>query len=337
MNFVTGATGLVGSYLCRYLIKKGEPVIALKRKTSKLDLLADVATKINWIEGDLLDIDLLLEATKGCKRLYHCAALVSYQKKMHQQLIDVNITGTKNIVNAALFNNVTKIVHVSSIAALGTNIKQNLINEKQNADNWNSAYGLSKHLAELEIFRGIVEGIDSVIINPSVILGAGYWAKNSGKLFVQADNNFRYYSSGSTGYVDVRDVVSIMYQLMHTNVKNNRFIVSAQNLTFKNVLTDIAILLNKKPPNILAGSFLQNIALFADYFKSLFSKHERFLSRELIKTAYTTKQYDNTKIKTALPVNFIPIKKSLNEIAIAYKQSKAENTTFGILPLVSNI
>lgn len=337
MIFVTGATGLVGSYLCRYLMEKGEPVTALKRKTSKLDLLANVATKINWIEGDLLDVDLLLDATKNCKQIYHCAALVSYQKKMHQQLIDINVTGTKNIVNAALFNDAKKIVHVSSIAALGTNIKQKIINEKQNADKWNSAYGLSKHLAELEIFRGIAEGIDSVIINPSVILGAGYWSKNSGKLFTQADNNFRYYSSGSTGYVDVRDVVSIMHQLMHHNITNNRFIVSAQNLIFKVVLTDIAILLNKKPPSILAGSFLQNVALSADYFKSLFGKRERFLSRELIKTAYTTQQYDNAKIKAALPISFIPVEKSLREIASAYKQSKAENAPFGILPLVSNV
>lgn len=335
MNLITGATGLVGSYLCKYLIAKGEAVTGLKRKTSKLDLLGETAAKINWIEGDLLDVDLLLSATKDCKYLYHCAALVSYQKKMHDQLMQSNVIGTKNIVNTALYNNVNKIVHVSSIAALGTGFKNKLIDEHINADKWNSAYGLSKHLSELEIFRGNAEGLKSAIINPSVILGAGYWHKNSGKLFKQVDENFPYYSTGSTGYVDVRDVVDIMYQLMHKNIDNERFIVSAQNCYFKEVLTEIAILINKKPPNILAGKFLQNAALLADYLKSIVTKKERYLTKELIRTANSTQQYSNTKIKDVLNFNFIPIDYSLKEIATVYKQSKDKNISFGLLPLTN--
>jgi len=336
MNIITGATGLVGSYLCKFLLQKGEKVVGLRRKTSRLDLLGDVINKIEWIEGDLLDIDFLLEATENCKFLYHCGALISYKKKFHKELMQINVKGTKNVVNAALQNNVKKIVHVSSISALGASDKHKLINENINADKWNSAYGLSKYLAELEIFRGIAEGIESVIINPSVILGAGYWHKNSGNLFKQADNNFAYYSTGSTGYVDVRDVIEIMYQLMHKNISNERFIVSAENISFKNILTKIAVLLNKKPPTILAGSFLQVSALVAEYLKSLVSKKERFLTKELIKTANSTQLYENTKIKRVLNYNFISIEKSLQEIADIYGQSKTENTSFGFLPLVNS-
>lgn len=333
MNFITGATGLVGSYLCKYLIAKGETVIGLKRKNSKLNLLGDVAAKIDWIEGDLQDTDLLLKATKKCKYLYNCAALIAYQKKMHHQMMQVNVSGTKNIVNAALYNNVSKIVHVSSIAALGTGFKNKLIDETVNADKWNSAYGLSKHLAELEIFRANAEGLKSVIINPSVILGAGYWHKNSGKLFKQADENFPYYTLGGTGYIDVRDVVKIMYQLMHKDVFDKRFVVSAENLSFKNALTEIAISINKKPPKILAGKILQNTALLTDYLKSIFTKKERYLTKELIRTANSTQQYNNAKIKEALNFNFISVTDTIKDIGYAYKQSKNENTNFGILPL----
>jgi len=332
MNFVTGATGLVGAYMCRYLTQKGQKVTGLKRKTSKFDLLGDVASKINWIEGDLQDFNLLVEeATKNCKFIYHCGALISYKKKMHNLMMQVNVTGTKNIVNAALYNNVHKIVHVSSIAALGIGNKQQLINENKSAEKWNSAYGLSKHLAELEVFRGNAEGLHSVIINPSVILGAGYWYKNSGGLFKQADENFKYYSKGCTGYVDVRDVVKIMYQLAHKDISNERFIVNAQNFSFKDVLTKIAILLNRKPPKILAGKFLQTSALVSDYLKSLLNRKERFLTTELLKASNSIQQYDNSKIKDALNFNFIPVEQSLKEIALAYKQSKAENTSFGLL------
>lgn len=335
MNFVTGATGLVGSYLCRYLIAKKEPVIGLKRKTSKLDLLGDSATKINWVEGDLLDVDFILEATKGCKYLYHCAALVSYQKKMHRSLMQVNVVGTQNIVNAALYNNINKLVHVSSIAALGISVKKKVIDEQVNADKWNSAYGLSKHLSELEVYRGNAEGLKSVIVNPSVIFGAGYWHKNSGKLFKQADENFPYYSNGSTGYVDVRDVTNIMYQLMHKNIANERFILNAENRSFKNILTEIAVLLNKKPPQILAGKFLQNTALLADYLKSIFTSKERFLTRELIRTANSFKEYDNAKTKNTLNYSFTSIEESIKQVAEIYKQSNRKSSKFGLLPLTN--
>jgi len=333
MNFISGATGLVGSYLCRYLIGKGETIVALKRKTSKLDLLGDAATKIDWIDGDLLDIDLLLEATKDCKYIYHCAALVAYHKKMQSQLMQVNVIGTKNIVNVALHNNIPKVVHVSSIAALGAGVKNKLIDEDINADKWNSAYGLSKHLAELEVFRGNAEGLKSVIINPSVILGAGYWSKNSGKLFMHADKNFPYYSNGSTGYVDVRDVVNIMHQLMHKDIFNERFIVNSQNFSFKDILTEIAVLLNRKPPKILAGFFLQNIALMADYLKSVLSNKKSLLTKELIRAANCTHLYNNAKITDILNYSFIPISTSLKEIAASFENSKAKNTSFGLLPL----
>ena len=282
-NFVTGATGLVGSNLCRYLISKGENVYALHRKTSRFDLLTDVYKDINWIEGDLQDPLLLSEVCELVDVVYHAAAKVSYQKKEIDLMYACNVEGTRNLVDAALYGEVKKLLYVSSIAALGKLSKpKTIINEQNEPESWNSKYGHSKYLGELEVWRAQAEGLSTVIINPSVIIGGGYWHTNSGKLFRQIKNGFPYYSNGGTGFVDVRDVVKIMHQLMHSTIAENRFVVSAENRAYKDFFYEIAQQLGVKAPSKNPNKFLQKLALIADWCKSTLTKQPRFLTKELL-------------------------------------------------------
>ncbi len=328
-NLVTGATGLVGSNLCRYLISKGESVYALYRKTSRFDLLDDIYNDVNWIEGDLQDVLLLSALCQSVDVVYHAAAKVSYQKKEIDLMYASNVSGTGNLVDAALYGKVKKLLYVSSIAALGKLLKpKTIINEQNEPESWNSKYGHSKYLGELEVWRAQAEGLSTVVINPSVIIGGGYWNSNSGKLFTQLHKGFPYYSKGSTGFVDVRDVVKIMYQLMHSTIEEKRFVVSAENWTYKDFFREIALQLNVKSPNKSPGKFLQQLALTADWFKSALTNQPRFLTQELIQTANTLSVYDNSKLTDLLSYKYLPLDQTISETADLFRKSKSLGQDF---------
>jgi len=293
VNLVTGATGLVGSNLCRYLIRKGETVYALHRKSSRFDLLNDVYAQINWIEGDLQDISSLYDICQKTDFVYHVAAKVSYQKNEHNLMYACNVKGTQTVVNAAL-----------------AGPAKNIIDEQNEPESWNSKYGHSKYLGELEVWRAQAEGMPTVIVNPSVIIGGGYWSENSGKLFTQMHQGFPYYSKGATGFVDVRDVVKIMHQLMHSTIEEERFLVSAENRSYKNLFEAIAQELNVKAPNKSPNKHVLKLALFADWWKSKLTNQPRFLTRELIETANITSKYGNNKLTGLINYNYIPLRKA---------------------------
>jgi len=330
INFITGATGLVGSNLCRYLISKGESIFALHRKNSRFDLLSDIYDQINWIEGDLQDTLFLANVCKKAEYVYHVAAKVSYQKKERDLMYACNVLGTQNMVNAALSGKVKKMLYVSSIAALGKKSKsKRSIDEQNEPESWNSQYGHSKYLGELEIWRAQAEGLSTVIINPSVIIGGGYWQQNSGKLFTQIQNGFPYYSKGGTGFVDVRDVVKIMHQLVHSNINAERFVVSAENWTYKDFFVELAGQLNVKEPHKSPGKNMQKLALFADWLKSMLTNQPRFLTQELINTANTTSIYDSGKLVETLNYNYTPLKATIVETAELFNRSMSKHEKFG--------
>lgn len=218
MIFVTGANGLVGSFIVRQLLDKGESVRALKRETSDLSLIQAFEKQIEWIEGDLLDYDILNEALKDVDYVIHTAAIVSFDPNDFQDLYITNVEGTANLVNACLANSIKKICHLSSIAAIGKNNKEAKISELTKWENseQNSHYAKSKYLAELEVWRGIEEGLNAVIVNPTIILGPGDWEKSSAKLFKQVWKHSSFYPNGFFHYVDVRDVSTIcILSLIH--------------------------------------------------------------------------------------------------------------------------
>lgn len=301
MILVTGATGLVGSHLVKELAKTNSDVVALYNKTKPSAEQEKLAT---WKQIDILDIVALEEAMIGVKQVYHCAAMVSFNAKDKNQIHHLNIEGTKNVVNACLNNGIEKLVHVSSVATLDRFKDGELINERMqgNVDNKeNSEYAKSKTASEMEVWRAIGEGLNAVIVNPSIILGAANWDNSSTAIFKNCYNEFPWYTNGSNGFVDVEDVVKAMIGLMNSNISNERFIVSGWNLSYKELFDTVAKNFNKKRPSKLATPFLSAIAWRIEKLKSIFTNKNPLLTKETARTAQKNIAYDNTKLIKALP------------------------------------
>ncbi|MFN0274540.1 MAG: NAD-dependent epimerase/dehydratase family protein [Chitinophagales bacterium] len=320
MNLVTGASGLVGSYVCRNLLLQGEPVRALKRKNSDLKLLADIQNKIEWVEGDINDVSSLQDAMQGVAYVYHAAAKVTFAPGRRNELIKVNVEGTANVVNLALNEGVKKMVHVSSVAALGRNPGNPTITEEIEWENTTQAsdYAMSKHLSEREVWRGIAEGLQAVIVNPTIIVGAGNWNQGSCKIFKTIGNGFKFYTEGVRGYVDVRDVAKIAWQLMNSDIHQERFILNSENIVFRDFFFMIADALQRKRPSIRAKKILSELTWRAEALRNFITGNEPSVTKQTARMANTILYADNTKIKTALKYNFIPIQKSVSDAAVQF-------------------
>jgi len=341
MILVTGGTGLVGSHLLFELVSTNENVRATYRREKTLarvkhvfsyfsDNAENLFDKIEWIESDINDIPKLQNAFKDITHVYHCAAFVSFEPDKYKTLRKINIEGTSNIVNLCVSNKVRKLCYVSSIAAIGHhNNVEKLITETTawNPEDDNSVYAITKYGAELEVWRGTQEGLDAVIVNPGIILGAGYWnGGSSGNLFKKIHKGMRYFVKGITGYVDAWDVVSAMHQLMKSTIKNENFILVAENLSFKTFQTKVSKSLQVEPPTKEAKPWLLAIAWRLDWLQfKLFGKR-RSLSKQNAKSALSITKYDNSKLKNVF--NFQPksIDKSITEITKLYlKDLKFQN------------
>ena len=338
---VTGGTGLVGSHLLFKLISNNENVRATYRRKKTLarvkhvfsyfsDNAETLFNKIEWIEADINDIPKLQDAFNGITHVYHCAAFVSFEPDKYKMLRKININGTANIVNLSIKNNVKKLCYVSSIAAIGhQNDPEKLIDEKTvwNPEDDNSVYAITKYGAEIEVWRGTQEGLDAVIVNPGIILGAGYWnGGSSGNLFKQIYKGMRYYVNGIKGYVDVWDVINAMHQLMKSDIKNQNYILVSENLNFKTFQIKTANALEVKPPTKEAKPWLLNTAWRLDWLQfKLFGKR-RSLSKQAAKSAVSSTRYDNSKIKKALNFEFKPIDESIKEVSKLYLKDLNNNT-----------
>jgi dihydroflavonol-4-reductase len=300
MILVTGGAGLLGKELIAQLLAEGKKVRAIYNKTPLPNLNSNI---LEQLQCNILDVVGLEEAMAGIEEIYHCAAIVTFNPKRKMEMFKINIEGTANVVNIALEAGVKKMVHVSSVAALGRIREDELINETMNwtEETSNSNYGQSKYLAELEVWRGIGEGLNAVMVNPVVILGAGDWNGGSSKLFQTAYNEFPWYAEGTTGFVDVRDVVKVMTQLMESDITAQRFIVSAENRSYRDVFTLMAKAFNKKPPHKIVTPLIAKIVWRLEAFKSLFTKQDPLLTKETAKTALAKVNFDNSKLKKFLP------------------------------------
>jgi nucleoside-diphosphate-sugar epimerase len=326
MILVTGGTGLVGSHLLFDLVRSGEKVRALKRENSSVELVkkifsiysADAESLLNrveWITGDVTDIYSLYEAMQDVEKVYHAAAVVSFHASDCNEMMKINIDGTANVVNACLHQKIKKLCFVSSIATLGRNDNEELIDEETHwkNSNANSAYSISKYGAEREVWRGIAEGLPAVIVNPSVIIGPGDWKQGSSQLFQQVWKGLRYYTHGMNGYVDVRDVVKCMIQLMESEIENSPFIISSENLDYLDLFGMIAEGLGKKKPSVQANAFLSQIAWRAESLRAKLTGKKPLITKETARTAFQRYQYTTEKIKNAIGIEFIPMKQSIQE------------------------
>lgn len=317
MILVTGGTGLVGSHLLFKLTQKGHRVRAIYRNQKKIESVKHVFSyyteniessfsKIEWVEGDITDIPKLTEAFKGITQVYHCAAFISFDPNYYHSLRQINIEGTANVVNLCISNNIEKLCYVSSIAAIGIEPSNKLITEESpwNKDEDHSVYAITKYGAEMEVWRGCQEGLDVVIVNPGVIIGSGFWRFGSGSFFKRIYKGLKYYTTGTTGYVDVEDVVNIMILIMESNIKNERYIVIAENLTFQSFFTKIANTLHVEPPKKKASPFLLQIAWRMDWLRSKLKGKHRRLVRHSVNSIQSITNYDNSKVKQDLNYTF---------------------------------
>lgn len=333
MILVTGGTGLVGSHLLFKLVSNHQNVRAIYRREKTLQRVKHVFSyfsdnseklfnSIDWVKGDINDIPKLEDAFKNITHVYHCAALVSFEPDKYRLLRKINIRGTANIVNLCISNRIEKLCYVSSIAAIGHDSDTEKLNNEQtpwNPEEDNSVYAITKYGAELEVWRGTQEGLDAVIVNPGIILGAGYWnGGSSGSLFKQVYRGMRYYTNGISGYVDVWDVVNVMIQLMTSSIKNESFILISENSSFKTFQTKTASALHVKPPTKEARPWLLNIAWRLDWLSFRLLGKRRSLSKQTAKTALNITKYDNSKLKKSLDFEFKPIDKTIIEVSELY-------------------
>ena len=333
MVLVTGGTGLVGSHLLLHLLENGESVRAIYRnethilKTKSLfDYYSksDLFSKINWIEADILDIPSLEIAFENITLVYHCAAVISFNPNDENQLRKVNIEGTANIVNFCIAKKIEKLCHVSSIATLG-DLAQNetIITEKTewNPEKLHSDYAISKYGAEMEIWRGQQEGLKVVIVNPGVIFGPAFWNQGSGAFFTTVKKGIPFYTNGSTAYVAVTDVVKIMQQLMDSDCDGERFIVIAENITFKDIIDLIASKIGARKPKIEAKSWMLNIAWKLDWLVCLLFRNKRKITKQGSLSIQNSDLISNEKIKNYLNYSFENITNYIDLIAPSFKNN----------------
>jgi dihydroflavonol-4-reductase len=316
---VTGASGLVGNELITQLLVQGKAVRAIYNKTP---LASFNSPLLQQFQCDILDVIGLEEAMQGITQVYHCAAIVSFSSKHATALFKINVEGTANVVNAALDAGVKKFVHISSVAALGK-IEGEPITETTNwtEENNKSIYGKSKYFGELEVWRGVSEGLNAVIVNPSLILGAGDWNAGSSKIFKSVYEEFPWYTDGIAGFVDVRDVARAMIQLMDSNVINQRFILNAENKSFKDTFTVIAKAFGKKPPHKKVTPFLAAVVWRLEAIKSLFSGKTPLVTKETAASALAKINFDNSKLSKFLPdFTYTPIEETITYTAALFQQ-----------------
>ena len=325
MILVTGGTGLVGSHLLFKLVQNEHKVRAIYRTKEKMESVKHVFSyytdeidklfsKIEWVQGDLNNMPQLTEAFKEVTHVYHCAAFISFDPHYYHRLRQINIEGTANIVNLCLSNNIKKLCYVSSSAAIGKEVNNKLITEESpwNKDEDHDVYAITKYGAEMEVWRGCQEGLSVVIVNPGIIIGPGYWRFGSGGFFKRIHKGLKYYTTGTTGYVAVDDVVNIMMLLMQGQIKNERYIVIAENLTFQSFFTKIAKALNVTPPKKKASSLLLQISWRMDWLRSKLKGKHRRLVKHTVNTIQSTTKFDNSKIKRDLNYEFVSIDSSIS-------------------------
>ena len=326
MVLVTGGTGLVGSHLLLKLAQQNKSVRALYRKGANLERVKTVFSyysknskslyeTIEWAEADLNDLPKLTLAFKDITHVFHCAAYISFDPSNYKILRATNIKGTANIVNLSIANKVEKLCYVSSVATLGYDADLITEETKWEGNQNQSVYAISKYGAEMEVWRASQEGVAAVIVNPGVILGPGFWNSGSGLLLKLAGKKQRYFTNGRTGYVAVNDVTNAMLDLMDSDIKNQRYVLVAENLTYKEILTTVAKSMEIAPPTKLASERMLQFAMVYDWLQSKLLGRKRRLSKALCRALTRDCKFSSEKIKTDLKsFKFTPISEATQQV-----------------------
>jgi nucleoside-diphosphate-sugar epimerase len=326
MVLVTGGTGFLGSYIIKELVEKGYAVRAIRRSKGKLPfyISPEIFAKVEWIEGDVLDVVSLDEAMQDTDMVIHAAAIISFLREDKKEMYKVNIEGTANMVNMAVEKKVSRFVHISSVAALGRSKTGGHVSEDKKWQNnkVNTHYAISKYHAEMEVWRAMGEGLNAVIINPSTVLGFGDWNTSSCRIFKTIYDEFPWYTTGINGFVDIEDVAKITLLLMESGIAEEKFIVNADNWSFQQLFNTIADGFIKKHPHKKATPLLGALAWRLEKFKGFFTGHKPLLTKESARVAHSNTYFENEKILTALPgFSFTPLQESIQKACKKYLQA----------------
>ena len=301
---VTGGTGFLGAYILQNLVEKGIRARAIYRSDKRpFYIPEDIFSKVEWVPGDVLDVVSLADAMQGVTAVIHAAAIVSFSKDMRREMYNVNVEGTANVVNAALEAGIQRMLHVSSVAALGRTTHASTVNEekKWEENSNNTHYAISKHHAEIHVWRGIAEGLESVIINPSTILGFGNWHESSCAIFKNAYRQFPWYTKGVNGFVGVTDAAEAAVQLLLSRMSSKRFIVNAENWAFRDLFNAIADGFERRRPHREATRTMGAIAWRIESMKATLTGKKPLLTRETAKVAHSQTRFNNSALLEALP------------------------------------
>lgn len=331
MNLVTGATGILGSHVVMELLLNGDEVVAAKQKSS--DILqvkklfsyyiadyAELFDKIKWVELDILDIFSIEEALDNISTVYHCAGFVSFDKKDKKKLTDINEKGTANVVNACLHKKTVALCHVSSIGAINNSDYILPLHEGVfwKTSGKESDYSISKYNGEREVWRGIEEGLNAVIVNPGVILSPGFWKQSSSRMVDACYSGNKFYTAGTTAYIAARDAAKIMTLLMKTKKFGNRYILVENNYSFQHIFNLIHTGLKKPVPTLKISKTVMKIAAFLERITGFFTRNPPRLSTALINSAFNKQTFSNKKIKSTINFRFIPIQEAIEQICRHY-------------------
>lgn len=332
MILVTGGTGLLGSHLLVELTKWNDRIRAIYRSEERIKSVEKIFhyylggsykenwNKIEWVEANILDVESLKLAFENVEIVYHAAGFVSFASRDFRKCIKINREGTANIVNACLFFNVKKLGYVSSTAAVGGN-EGALITENDKWENTplTSGYSVSKYSAEKEVWRGIEEGLNAIIINPCVILGPGNWEETSLTIFKNASKGMKYYPTGANATVDARDVASCLVKLVNSDFSNQRYLCIGSNQSFRELITEIAEQSEAKiPTSPIDKKWLVLLTRILVPFYRLIGKKSP-LNMDTINSAYKKLVYDNSKISQATSHSFYSLRETVENTLKAGK------------------
>jgi nucleoside-diphosphate-sugar epimerase len=333
MILVTGGTGLLGAHLLYKLAAQQKRVRAIYRTQEKMNSVKKVFSyytdmpdvlfnAIEWVEADVTDVPALDIAFNKVTQVYHCAANLSFNPKDYRISREVNVIGTANIVNLCLSHNIEKLCHVSSIATLGEDVKASITETTtwNPENNKNNIYAITKYDAELEVWRGMQEGLNVVIVNPGVILGSGFWNSGTGEIFKKVANGFHYFTSGSVGVVDVKDVATAMVDLTDSYIVNEQFIIVSENITYRKLLKIIAESMGNKKHLKEIQRWQLLVYSQVDKLKSILTRNKRSLFKANVNSAFKHLHYDNSKLKNTIDFQYFPIKDGISEITKNYKK-----------------
>lgn len=325
MVLVTGGTGFLGGYIIRNLVSKEIPVRAIRRSGAlPFGMPPETARSVEWMDSDVLDVVGVDDAMKGCWGVVHAAAIVSFSSRNHRLMDEVNIEGTRNVVNLAIENGIDRFIHISSVAALGRSRGETLVSEEKQWEENSSTthYAITKHQAELEAWRGFSEELKGVIMNPSTILGYGNWHRSSCAIFKNSFNEAPWYTEGVNGFVGVEDTAEAAVQFLLSSITEKRYVVSGENWSFQRLLTAIAEGFHKRPPHRKAGPLLGGLAWRMEHLKHLLGGKAPLLTRETAMVAQSKTGFDNSAILKDLPhFAFTPLETVIKNSCEKYREA----------------